>query len=61
LGTNPNNIDSDNDGLYDREEAQVYKTSPTNPDTDGDGYKDGAEVNSGYNPAGPGKLYQVNK
>lgn len=47
--------DSDNDGLTDMEEI-IYDTDSKNPDSDGDGYKDGAEVDSGYNPLGPGKL-----
>lgn len=36
-------IDSDNDGLTDIEEAK-YGTDPFNPDTDGDGLTDGEEV-----------------
>jgi hypothetical protein len=48
-------LDSDNDGLTDKEETEVYRTNPKNPDTDGDGYKDGDEVRNGYNPLGPGK------
>jgi len=59
LGTNSNLPDSDNDGLFDREEVKVYGTDPLNPDTDGDGYKDGDEVKNGYNPKGPGKLYEI--
>jgi len=59
LGTDPNNIDTDGDGLFDREEAKVYKTDPLKADTDGDGYADGAEVKGGYNPNGPGKLYEI--
>lgn len=59
LGTDINNIDSDNDGLFDREEVKVYKTDPLKEDTDGDGYLDGAEVKGGYNPNGPGKLYEL--
>jgi hypothetical protein len=61
LGTNPNSPDTDNDGLTDREEVKVYGTNPLNADTDGDGYTDGDEVKGGYNPKGPGKLYQLNK
>jgi hypothetical protein len=61
LGTDPTNIDSDQDGLFDREEVKVYKTNPLNPDTDGDGHKDGAEVHSGFNPNGSGKLYEIKK
>jgi hypothetical protein len=43
-GTDPNNPDSDGDGLLDGEEVNQYWTNPTNPDTDGDGLTDGAEV-----------------
>ena len=49
------NGDRDGDGLRDQDEVLNYKTNPDNPDTDGDGYPDGAEVEKGYNPAGPGK------
>jgi len=48
-------FDSDNDGLSDQDEKN-YMTDLNNPDTDGDGFLDGAEVKSGYNPNGPGKL-----
>jgi hypothetical protein len=44
-GTDPNNPDSDNDGLSDGEEVIVYNTDPNNPDSDGDGLSDGEEVN----------------
>jgi len=60
LGTDPNNADTDNDGLFDREEVKVYLTDPLNPDTDQDGYLDGEEVKNGYDPKGPGKLLQTN-
>ncbi len=59
LGTNPNAADTDNDGLSDREEVEIYKTDPLKPDTDGDGYLDGQEVKGGYNPLGPGKLLVI--
>ncbi|MFA4833261.1 MAG: hypothetical protein WC619_00255 [Patescibacteria group bacterium] len=59
LGTDINNTDTDSDGLFDREEVRVYKTNPLVADTDGDGYSDGDEVKNGYNPAGPGKLYEI--
>ena len=36
--------DSDNDGLNDYNENNVYFTDPLNPDTDGDGLTDGDEV-----------------
>jgi hypothetical protein len=49
-------VDSDNDGLTDWEEINIYFTDPDNPDTDGDGFLDGDEVKNGYNPNGPGLL-----
>jgi hypothetical protein len=59
LGIDSGSVDSDNDNLFDREEVKVYKTDPLNPDTDGDGHKDGDEVKAGYDPNGPGKLYDI--
>jgi len=44
IGTDPNNPDSDGDGLNDGEEFKTYFTNPLNPDSDGDGLKDGQEV-----------------
>ncbi|MCF7820032.1 MAG: thrombospondin type 3 repeat-containing protein [Candidatus Pacebacteria bacterium] len=44
------NLDSDGDGLTDKEENEIYNTNPNNPDTDGDGYLDGEEVENGYDP-----------
>jgi hypothetical protein len=44
-GTDPNNADSDGDGLTDGDEVLVYGTHPLNPDTDNDGLTDGDEVN----------------
>ena len=55
-GTSSRKPDTDNDGLFDREEVMVYKTNPLSPDTDGDTFPDGAEVQKGYNPNGTGKL-----
>ncbi|HPW44149.1 MAG TPA: thrombospondin type 3 repeat-containing protein [bacterium] len=48
--------DSDNDGLSDSDELNIYSTDFLNPDSDGDGYSDGDEVKGGYNPNGSGKL-----
>jgi hypothetical protein len=48
-------IDSDKDGLSDKEETLIWKTNPNNPDTDADGYLDGAETKSGYDPLQKGK------
>ncbi len=44
------NKDSDNDGLKDWQEIQLYLSDPCKTDSDGDGYLDGEEVTSGYNP-----------
>jgi len=55
-GTDPNNPDTDGDGLLDGDEVNFYHSNPTKSDTDGDGYKDGEEVRNGYSPIGPGKL-----
>jgi outer membrane protein OmpA-like peptidoglycan-associated protein len=44
LGTDPNNPDTDGDGLTDGEEVMKYKTDPLKADTDGDGLGDGEEV-----------------
>jgi outer membrane protein OmpA-like peptidoglycan-associated protein len=43
-GTDPNNPDTDADGLKDGEEVKRYRTNPLRPDTDGDGLPDGEEV-----------------
>lgn len=44
LGTNPDNLDSDNDGLTDGEEYFTYKTDPLEADSDGDSLTDSDEV-----------------
>lgn len=59
LGTDPAKSDTDGDTLNDREETQIYRTNPLNPDTDGDTYLDGNEVRDGYNPNGPGRLFEL--
>ena len=52
--TDPNNNDTDGDGLNDSYEALVLLTDPTAADTDGDGISDGIEVNGSYgNPPKP--------
>ena len=56
LGTDPNNPDTDGDGLNDYEEVVYWKTNPLKADTDSDGFGDGKEVKAGYNPLGQGKL-----
>jgi uncharacterized protein HemX len=57
LGTNPNSIDTDGDGLFDNEEVNIWLTNPTIADSDGDGFDDGTEVANGYDPNGPGRLF----
>ena len=45
----PQNVDSDNDGLFDWQEV-FYGTDPKNPDTDQDGILDGEEIKEKRNP-----------
>lgn len=51
IGTDPNDVDTDDDGLEDYEEVYPgddgYITNATNPDTDGDGLSDWEEINEG--------------
>ncbi|MFO7287793.1 MAG: PKD domain-containing protein, partial [Gammaproteobacteria bacterium] len=42
--------DSDEDGLSDADEENIYGTDPNDPDTDGDGFGDGDEVAAGSDP-----------
>ncbi len=44
LGLNPNNKDSDQDGVDDGPELYKYNTDPKNADSDGDKLKDGEEI-----------------
>ncbi len=48
IGTDPNDADSDDDGIGDGEEvnpgADGFVTDPLDPDTDGDGLQDGTET-----------------
>jgi len=52
-------LDTDRDGLTDKQEETTWKTDPNNPDTDGDGFLDGEEAKKGYNPNGEGKIPTV--
>ncbi len=52
----PGQMDSDKDGLGDRDEVFVWYTHRFIVDTDGDGYDDQTEVLNGYNPNGEGQL-----
>ncbi|MFY9824739.1 MAG: hypothetical protein WAM82_25400, partial [Thermoanaerobaculia bacterium] len=53
LGTDPNNADTDGDGLSDGDEVHRYHTDPLREDTDGDGIPDGIEVAAGSDPLDP--------
>jgi hypothetical protein len=44
VGLNPNNADTDGDGVADGDEPNIYGTNPTLYDTDGDGLSDGEEL-----------------
>lgn len=55
MGTDPNNADSDGDGLSDSEELDLG-TDPTSDDSDGDGYLDQWEVAEGSDPADDSSL-----
>ena len=59
MGTDPNNPDTDGDGLLDGEEdnngngiwdVDEHESNPLDPDTDGDGLNDGLEVRYGTDP-----------
>lgn len=60
LGTDPDNPDTDGDGIRDGDELAFDGTpgsyqpgqdlDPLNPDSDGDGYRDGTELALGSNP-----------
>jgi Tol biopolymer transport system component/uncharacterized membrane protein len=52
-GTDPNNADTDRDGLLDGQEVLRTGTNPLLPDTDGDGLTDGDEAKRGTNPLNP--------
>lgn len=56
IGSNPQVIDTDLDGLDDYSEVKVYRSNPVKRDTDADDYDDGTEVENGYSPIGSGKL-----
>lgn len=55
--------DTDNDGILDNDEIEIYCTNPNEKDTDNDGYADWQELNSGYSPhnAIPVKLEKNDK
>lgn len=53
LGTDPVDLDTDDDGLTDGDEYYVYATGTRNPDSDGDGVLDGTETANGTDPNDP--------
>lgn len=53
LGTDPNNPDTDGDGLLDGIEVHTWNTNPLKTDTDRDGLSDGQEINMGTDPNNP--------
>jgi hypothetical protein len=54
VGTDPNNPDSDSDGLSDGDELHVFLTDPLNPRTASDPeYNDGQYINGGYDVMRP--------
>jgi hypothetical protein len=59
-GTDPQNPDTDADGLNDGDEVLKYKTSPLLADSDGDLIPDGVEIQTGTDPLDP-KSYDLKK
>ena len=54
IGSDPNDEDTDDDGLLDGDEVFNYNSSPTLEDTDDDGFSDPYEVNVlGSDPSNP--------
>lgn len=49
-------LDTDGDGVPDKDEIEIYHTDPYKADTDGDGYNDWIELNYGYSPHNPGPI-----
>jgi hypothetical protein len=67
-GTDPNNDDTDGDGLKDGEEVNTFNTNPTERDSDADGYPDGSDPNplvqdppggEGYEPSLDTRTYSI--
>jgi len=55
-GTDPNDADTDNDGLNDGLEINVYGTDVFDQDSDGDGWLDGIEAFNGSDPMDSGSI-----
>lgn len=49
-------IDTDRDGVPDKDEIEIYHTDIYKKDTDGDGYSDWIELNAGFSPFTAEKL-----
>lgn len=58
-GTNPLDPDSDDDGLNDGDEVNIWQTRPLLADTDGDELIDGAEAAAGTNPLDSASAFVV--
>jgi hypothetical protein len=58
-GTNPTKKDTDNDGLNDWDELNIFLTNPLKYDTDNDGMSDGDEVFAGFNPTDPLSVFKI--
>ncbi len=52
----PNTLDSDGDGISNRDELGIWGTNKDLVDSDFDGYDDKTELENGFNPLGQGKL-----
>lgn len=50
FATDPALWDTDDDGISDGDEVNIYKTNPAAADTDGDGVPDGDEIAAGSDP-----------
>ena len=60
LNTDPNNPDSDQDGLADGDEINVFESDPTNSHTAGDSkYSDSDFIKGGYDIKNPGRQFTI--
>jgi len=58
-GTDPDNADTDDDGLSDGDEVRTFGTDPTQADSDGDGADDGDELAAGTDPNDPSSRFRI--
>jgi lipoprotein-anchoring transpeptidase ErfK/SrfK len=49
-------LDTDQDGISDEAEINLYHSDPNQVDTDGDGYNDGIEIKTGFSPLNPDRV-----